>query len=256
MKDRCNDRNSKTSTSVLIGLAFATLIAAVLVLALFAGDTDSETDASLAGRDDSQDSGVAPPTILPPDTPALIASTTPSPRPSPTRRPTASPTPRSSCGSIRGTAYTSSAERSWFQQNCITPTSTPAPPAPTATLPPSFSSDGYILLGFTTDATQYPDEQEPDPPEGPLVPSGSVITTCSASTVDVYVRLTARDTGDFETTWLVRGQSQTNTFQRRQSTILAHSWIAFTTVAPSGTYLYQLRFQDALVVSAYVTLVC
>ena len=143
-----------------------------------------------------------------------------------------------------------------FQQNCITPTSTPAPPAPTATLPPSFSSDGYILLGFTTDATQYPDEQEPDPPEGPLVPSGSVITTCSASTVDVYVRLTARDTGDFETTWLVRGQSQTNTFQRRQSTILAHSWIAFTTVAPSGTYLYQLRFQDALVVSAYVTLVC
>ncbi len=45
----------------------------------------------------------------------------------PTPAPTAVPANRENCGSIRGTAYLSPEERSWFLQNCPSPTPVPGP---------------------------------------------------------------------------------------------------------------------------------
>ena len=54
-------------------------------------------------------------------TPIPQPSDTPRPPATATRRPRPTPTPRSNCNDVRGTDYTSGAERTFFQANCLTP---------------------------------------------------------------------------------------------------------------------------------------
>ena len=61
------------------------------------------------------------PTLTPTATPEPVPTETPVPPPTETPEPTATPLPqpnRFSCSAIRGTSYLSSAERTWFLNNC------------------------------------------------------------------------------------------------------------------------------------------